>query len=112
MSNPKKRSKQPAAPAAPPRPRPRKKRTKPPMMAIRIVLYGLVAFFVARRQRNKIAAGEGAGAFGPLSTLAARLVGRGAPAAGEAPAEAAPVHTRRRAADESERDEFDEWADS
>ena len=29
------------------------KKKKPPMMAIRIVLYGIVAFVVARRNRNK-----------------------------------------------------------
>ena len=53
-------------------------------MAIRIVLYGIVAFVVARRNRNK----TGGATAGPLTALANRLLGQtgdaatGAPAAG------------------------------
>ena len=85
-TNPKKRNKQAqAAPAREPQPqRPRQKQKKPPMMAIRIVLYGIVAFVVARRNRNK----AGGATAGPLTALANRLFGgrtgdaAGAPAAG------------------------------
>ena len=112
-TNPKKRNKAPAPPAAQPQPqRPRQKKKKPPMMAIRIVLYGIVAFVVARRNRNK----TGGATAGPLTALANRLFGgrtgdaAGAPAAGGAAAGAgaAAPHTARRPADESEGDEFDD----
>ena len=110
-TNPKKRNKQaPAAPARGAQPQPqgtRQKKKKPPMMAIRIVLYGIVAFVVARRNRNK----AGGATAGPLTALANRLFGgqtgdaAGAPAAG---AGAAAPQTARRPADESEGDEFDD----
>ena len=113
-TNPKKRNKQAqAAPAREPQPqRVRQKQKKPPMMAIRIVLYGIVAFVVARRNRNK----AGGATAGPLTALANRLFGgrtgdaAGAPAAGGAPAGAgaAAPQTARRPADESEGDEFDD----
>ena len=115
-TNPKKRNKQaPAAPARAAQPRPqrtRQKQKKPPMMAIRIVLYGIVAFVVARRNRNK----TGGATAGPLTALANRLFGgrtgdaAGAPAAGGAAAGAgaAAPQTARRPADESEGDEFDD----
>ena len=110
-TNPKKRNKQaPAAPARGAQPQPqgtRQKKKKPPMMAIRIVLYGIVAFVVARRNRNK----AGGATAGPLTALANRLFGgrtgdaAGAPAAG---AGAAAPQAARRPADESEGDEFDD----
>ena len=114
-TNPKKRNKQaPAAPAraAQPQPQRTRQKKKPPMMAIRIVLYGIVAFVVARRNRNK----TGGATAGPLTALANRLFrGRtgdaaGAPPAGGAAAGAgaAALQTARRPADESEGDEFDD----
>ena len=115
-TNPKKRNKQAqAAPARAAQPQPqrtRQKQKKPPMMAIRIVLYGIVAFVVARRNRNK----AGGATAGPLTALANRLFGgrtgdaAGAPAAGGAAAGAgaAAPQTARRPADESEGDEFDD----
>ena len=77
------------------------------MMAIRIVLYGIVAFVVARRNRNK----TGGATAGPLTALANRLFrGRTGDAAGAPAAEAgaASPQTARRPADESEGDEFDD----
>ena len=108
-TNPKKRNKQAqAAPAREPQPqRPRQKQKKPPMMAIRIVLYGIVAFVVARRNRNK----TGGATAGPLTALANRLLGQTGDAATGAPAAeagAASPQTARRPADESEGDEFDD----
>ena len=76
------------------------------MMAIRIVLYGIVAFVVARRNRNK----TGGATAGPLTALANRLLGQTGDAATGAPAAeagAASPQTARRPADESEGDEFD-----
>ena len=52
------------------------------MMAIRIVLYGIVAFVVARRNRNK----TGGATAGPLTALANRLLGQTGDAATGAPA--------------------------
>ena len=110
-TNPKKRNKQaPAAPARAAQPQPqraRQKQKKPPMMAIRIVLYGIVAFVVARRNRNK----TGGATAGPLTALANRLLGQTGDAATGAPAAeagAASPQTARRPADESEGDEFDD----
>ena len=110
-TNPKKRNKQaPAAPARGAQPQPqgtRQKKKKPPMMAIRIVLYGIVAFVVARRNRNK----TGGATAGPLTALANRLLGQTGDAATGAPAAeagAASPQTARRPADESEGDEFDD----
>ena len=76
------------------------------MMAIRIVLYGIVAFVVARRNRNK----TGGATAGPLTALANRLLGRTGDATGAPAAEAgaASPQTARRPADESEGDEFDD----
>lgn len=75
-------------------------------MAIRIVLYGIVAFVVARRNRNK----TGGATAGPLTALANRLLGRTGDATGAPAAEAgaASPQTARRPADESEGDEFDD----
>ena len=79
-------------------------------MAIRIVLYGIVAFVVARRNRNK----TGGATAGPLTALANRLFrcrtgdAAGAPAAGGAAAGAGAASTAGRPADESEGDEFDD----
>ena len=108
-TNPKKRNKQAqAAPAREPQPqRVRQKQKKPPMMAIRIVLYGIVAFVVARRNRNN----AGGATAGPLTALANRLLGQTGDAATGAPAAeagAAAPQTARRPADESEGDEFDD----
>ena len=75
-------------------------------MAIRIVLYGIVAFVVARRNRNK----TGGATAGPLTALANRLLGQTGDATGAPAAEAgaASPQTARRPADESEGDEFDD----
>ena len=61
------------------------------MMAIRIVLYGIVAFVVARRNRNK----TGGATAGPLTALANRLLGQtGAAATGAPAADAAKLQSR------------------